>query len=93
MTNNGTCEARLYCQGYDIVLGIPLGAVLGNTLEAKRHAISQCTVDDLDGLMKDGHGWLLKMDHGSEEIFMIPSGHLIISSFHDASYVRWGRVR
>ena len=69
-------EARFLLEGEMIVAGVPLTTDVGRCdFKDLRRQIWNATIDDLDGLIKNG-GWLCKQSAG--DLVVCPSGFLII---------------
>jgi len=88
-TNNATCEARLYLEGFDCVMGVPYEAVQGQTLRDKRQYLNSLPIDRLEQLMKDSKGFLTKTNE-PDKLYMFPSGFLLVNASNGSTCIRWG---
>jgi hypothetical protein len=89
-TPNCVASARVLLSGSDDICGITFGAVPGDTISEKRHALSQMTVDALDALMQKNAGWCMRMSGDNNECFLVPSGCLILTGGEGSDTLRWG---
>ena len=90
-TNSATVEARLYLKGSESIVGVPYESEPGENFRAKRVALGQMPVDDVQTLVNEQGGFSVLMnvqDTGS--LFVIPSGFITITAIHGAEYLRWG---
>jgi len=86
-THYGSIEGRLYLEGHDTVVGLPIDKVEGSTWEDKRQTLSLMSVDEINKVVKDTGGFVLKCSEKS--IVLLPSGFLILSASVDACYIRY----
>ena len=89
-TNNCVAECRIVLKGIEAIVGIPYQAVPGANFRDKRHHVSQLTEVQLKTLVESTKGFATKFDGTLDDVFMIPSGFLIISTSEGCASLRWG---
>ena len=68
-------------------MGLPIDKVEGGTWADKRQTLSRMPVDEMNKVVKDTGGFVLKCSEKS--IVLLPSGFLILSASVDACYIRY----
>lgn len=80
-------ECIVMLSGSMIVCGLPLDALPGEDLKAKRKTLVQSTIDQVSGYVSNG-GWMVRLkDIGC---LVVPTGFLILKVAEEQSYAfRW----
>jgi len=89
-TNNATIEARLYTSGSELIAGLPYASVPGVSMAEKRNFLCTSTIEAIKPLIETAGGFLTTMKTENDTLYLIPSGHMIVTASRGATCLRWG---
>ena len=92
-TNNCTIEGRIVLNGEESIVGAPYSSVPGEGFRAKRHHLSQLTIDGLETLMQQSNGFVATMTDSADMLYLIPRGFMFMWASKGCTSIRWGRVQ
>jgi hypothetical protein len=87
LTPFAVMEARLLLSGKEMVCGIPIEKVPGDTIKDKRQSLFRSTIDNIKMLIAQG-GFFVAYE--SMRVCTIPTGFFIITASDSAQGIRWG---
>ena len=89
-TGHCTAELRMYIAGSEDIIGLPYREVPGESFKEKRQNVSRMTVDGLKTVVAQTTVFVLAANMDDDRLVMIPSGFLLVTASHGATYVRKG---
>ena len=87
LTPFAVMEARLLLSGKEMVCGIPIEKVPGETIKDKRQSLFRSTIDNIKMLIAQG---VFFVTYESMRVCTIPTGFFIITASDSAQGIRWG---
>ena len=86
-TQFASCEARVYLEGSEFLIGVPYEKLPGLDLKEKRRWLGQASVDDLKHAVELGGGFAKWCK--SDDCILIPSGFVLVAASQGCTMMRW----